>query len=229
MSSPLTQNVSVFDGNGWLLWCSQMRAYLMAQGQGAFITPGFSEPSVNTAPAALGANASAAEINTFNEANHVRAMQIAARNEWHKLNDMTVGNIMLCLSPALQQGLHSHDNAAELWDALKNMFGKQTLPSVYEDFKEANSIWFNPNQNPTAQFDKLAAAFDCLAHITVGEEDDKHTLKIQEELQALIALAALPPKWETIIALITQNFDLADICLKAVCEAIINQYETEAN
>ena len=109
------------------------------------------------------------------------------------------------------------------------MFGKQTLPSVYEDFKEANSIWFNPNQNPTAQFDKLAAAFDCLAHITVGEEDDKHTLKIQEELQALIALAALPPKWETIIALITQNFDLADICLKAVCEAIINQYETEAN
>ena len=120
MSSQLTQYVSVFDGNGWLLWCSQMRAYLMAQGQGAFITPGSSEPSVNAAPAALGANASATEINTFNEANHVRAMQIAACNEWHKLNDMTVGNIMLCLSPALQQGLCSHDNAAKLWDVLKN-------------------------------------------------------------------------------------------------------------
>ena len=47
MSSQLTQYVSVFNGNGWLLWCSQMQAYLMAQGQGAFITPGFSEPSVN--------------------------------------------------------------------------------------------------------------------------------------------------------------------------------------
>ena len=90
----------------------------MAQGQGAFITPGFSEPSVNATPAALGTNASAAEINTFNEANHVRATQIAARNEWHKLNDMTVGNIMLHLSPALQQSLRSHDNAAELWDVL---------------------------------------------------------------------------------------------------------------
>ena len=118
MSSQLTQYVSVFDGNGWLLWCSQMRAYLMAQGQEAFITPGFSEPSVNAAPAALGADASATEINTFNEANHVRATQIAARNEWHKLNDMTVGNIMLHLSPALQQSLRSHDNAAELWDVL---------------------------------------------------------------------------------------------------------------
>ena len=229
MSSQLTQYVSVFDGNNWLVWCSQMRAYLMAQGQGAFITPGFSEPSVIEAPAALGADATAAEINTFNEANHVRATQIAARNEWRKLNDMTLGNIMLRLSPALQQGLRSHDNAADLWDALKNMFGKQSLPSVYKDFKEAISIRFNPNQHPAAQFDKLAAAFGRLAHVTVGEEDDQHTLKIQEELQALIALAALPPKWETMVALITQNYDPSDISLKIVREAIINQYETEAN
>ena len=100
MSSQLTQYVSVFDGNGWLLWCSQMQAYLMAQGQGAFITPGYSEPSVIVAPAALGADASAAEINTFNEANHVRATQIAARNEWRKLNDMTLSNIMLQIGRA---------------------------------------------------------------------------------------------------------------------------------
>ena len=68
----------------------------MVQGQGAFITPGFSEPSVNAAPAALGADASATEINRFNEANHVRATQIAAHNEWRKLSDMTVGNTVLC-------------------------------------------------------------------------------------------------------------------------------------
>ena len=229
MSSQLTQYVSVFNGNGWLLWCSQMCTYLMAQGQGAFITPGSSEPTVNATPAALGAQASATEINTFNEANHVRATQISARNEWRKTNDMTVGNIMLRLSPALQQGLRSHDNAAELQDVLKNIFGKQTLPSVYKDFKEAISVQLNLNQHPAAQFDKLAAAFGCLAHVTIGTEDDQHTLKIQEELQALITLAALPPKWETMIALIMQNFDLADISLKAVRKAIINQYETETN
>ena len=165
-----------------------------------YITPGSSEPTVNAASAALGTQASATEINTFNEANHVRATQISARNEWHKVNDMTVGNIMLRLSPALQQGLRSHDNATDLWDVLKNMFGQQTLPSVYKDFKEAISVWFNLNQHPTAQFDKLAAAFGCLAHVTIGIDNDQHTLKIQEELQALIALAALPPKWETMVA-----------------------------
>ena len=114
MSSQLTQYVSVFDRNGWLIWCSQMHAYLMAQGQGAFITPGSHEPTVNAAPAALGTQASATEINTFNEANHVRATQISAHNEWCKVNGMTIGNIMLCLSPALQQRLCSHDNTADL-------------------------------------------------------------------------------------------------------------------
>ena len=163
MSSQLTQYISVFDGNGWLIWCSQMHTYLMAQGQGAYIMPGSHEPTVNAAPAALGPQASATEINTFNEANHVRAMQISACNEWRRMNDMTVGNIMLCLSPALQQGLCCHDNAADLWDALKNVFGKQTLPSVYKDFKEAISVQLNPNQHPTAQYDKLAAVFGCLA------------------------------------------------------------------
>ena len=86
----------------------------MAQGQGTYITPGSSEPTVNAAPAALGTQASATEINTFNEANHVRATQISACNEWHKVNDMTVSNIMLHLSSALQQGLRSHDNATDL-------------------------------------------------------------------------------------------------------------------
>src|SRR6201996_8281229 len=229
MSSQLTQYVPVFDGNGWLLWRSQMRAYLIAQGQGAYIMTGSHEPTVNAAPAALTPQATAAQINTFNEANHLIATQTSARNEWRKTNDMTVGNIMLRLSPALQQTLRSHDNAADLWDALKNMFGKQTLPSVYKDFKEAISVRFNPNQHPAAQFDKLAAAFGRLAHVVIGTGADQHTLEVKDELQALIALAALPSKWETMVALITQNFELADITLKAVRKAIINQYETETN
>ena len=109
------------------------------------------------------------------------------------------------------------------------MFGKQTLPSVYKDFKEAISVRFNLNQHPAVQFDKLAAAFGRLAHVTIGTGADQHTLEVKDKLQALIALAALPPKWETMVALITQNFELADITLKAVREAIINQYETETN
>ena len=96
--------------------------------------------------------------------------------EWCKMNDMTIGNIMLCLSPALQQTLHSHDNATDLWDVLKNVFGKQTLPSVYKDFKEAISVRFNLNQHPAVQFYKLAAVFGHLAHVIIGTGADQHTL-----------------------------------------------------
>ena len=58
-----------------------MHAYLMVQGQGAYIMTGSHEPTVNAAPAALGNNATAAEINTFNEANHLIATQTSACNE----------------------------------------------------------------------------------------------------------------------------------------------------
>ena len=104
MSSQLTQYVPVFNGNGWLIWCSLMCAYLMAQGQGTDIMTGSHEPTINAAPVALGPQATAAEINTFNEANHIRATQTSACNEWRRMNDMTVSNIMLCLSPALCHG-----------------------------------------------------------------------------------------------------------------------------
>ena len=229
MLSQLTSYVPVFDGNNWNLWSSAMHAYLMAQGKGPLIVSGAHEPDVNTAPAALADDANATAINAFNEENHIIVMQTSARNEWRKLNDMMLGNIMLCLSPALQQMLRSYNNAANLWDQLKSMFRKMTLPSVYKDFKEAISIQFNPNQHPAAQFDKLAAAFGCLANVTVGTEDTEHTLALSTELQALVALATLPPKWETLVAVITQNYDLGDILLGAVHESVCAQYKTKTN
>jgi transposase InsO family protein len=53
------------------------------------------------------------------------------------------------------------------------------------------------------------------------------SIPIPEQLQAMILLAAMPPKWEMLIAIITQNYDLADIELKHVCETILAQYESE--
>ena len=120
---------------------------------------------------------------------------------------MAVGNMNLHLSLAIQQVFHTHDSASDLWATLKTMFGKQTLPSIYKDFKEAISPQFNSNSHCAAQSSKLTAAFGCLALVTVGTGADQLTLKVYDELQALIALSALPPKWETQISIITQNSD----------------------
>ena len=45
----------------------------------------------------------------------------------------------------------------------------------------------------------------------------------------MIALAALPQKWENQITIITQNIKLADLDLNDVWDLIVAQYKTETN
>ena len=79
------------------------------------------------------------------------------------------------------------------------------------------------------QVDKLAAAFGCLALVTIGTTPNQTNLMVQKQLQAMIALAALPQKWKNQIAMIMQNIELADLDFNDVWDAIVAQYETETN
>src|SRR3984885_5518671 len=229
MSSQLTSLVPIFDGSNWQSWAKQMRAYLMAHGQGSIVQGTTVEPVIPAAPGALAAGADATAINMLNEATHARDRAISDNNEWHHLNDMAIGNITLCLTPAIQQNFIDEDNAADLWEGIRLLYSKTTVPSIYKDFKEAVSIRFNPNQHPAAQFDKLAAAFARLGSVTIGTGANLVNLRIQNQYQALIALAALPPKWETQIAIITSSIGLEELDLNDVRDAIVAQYETETN
>ncbi|KAH8990070.1 hypothetical protein EDB92DRAFT_1946751 [Lactarius akahatsu] len=85
------------------------------------------------------------------------------------------------------------------------------MPHIYKDFKEAISIRFNTNQHPTPQFEKMAATFACLGAVTVGTGANTTTLAICPQLQALIAMSALPQKWEHLIPVMCNNLALADL------------------
>ncbi len=103
------------------------------------------------------------------------------------------------------------------------------MPCIYKDFKEAISIRFNPNQHPMPQFKKMAAAFAHLGAVTVGTGANQTTLAIMPQLQALIALSALPAKWENLIPIICAGVTIADLKLDDVAGQVIGQYETETN
>ena len=201
----------------------------MAQGQGSIVIGSVIEPTVLKAPTPLAVGADPAQITTHAAAIEAQNWAISDCNEWRRLNGMAIGNINLHLTPLIQQNFHSHDNAADLWAALRAAYGKATVPSIYKDFKEVISIRFNPNQHPSAQFDKLAAAFGCLALVTVGTAPNQTSLMVQNQLQAMIALAALPQTWENQISIITQNVELHDLDLNDVWDTIVAQYETETN
>ena len=51
---------------------------------------------------------------------------------------------------------------------------------------------------------------------------------VPPQLQAMIALAALPQKWEMLISVVTGNNTLEDLILADVCTAVITQFQADS-
>ncbi len=157
----------------------------------------------------------------------VTAADVAA---WHHSDEMARGNLTLCLSPAVQQAVTSTtSNSKLLWDTLIACYGAVSMPHIYKDFKEAVSICFNPNQHPAPQFEKMAAAFSCLGAVTISTVPNQTTLSISLQLQALIAMSALPTKWDNLIPIICNRVAIADLKLDDISNCVEGQFETETN
>jgi len=80
--------------------------------------------------------------------------------------------------------------------------------------------------HPVPQFDMLSAAFSCLGSVHI---DSKYPFTIGDSMQAMIALAALPQKWEHLIPIITNKYELSKLEMKHVRETVQAQWETETN
>src|SRR6266568_3497062 len=208
MSSQLTSLVPIFDGSNWSTWSKVMTTFFMSQGLWGYVAGTITVPVINAAAAPP-----------------VTAADVAL---WNKNDEMARGNLTLRLSPSVQQAVTGNTSQI-LWDAIKDRYGAVSMPRIYKDFKEAISIRFNPNQHPTPQFEKMAAAFACLGAVTVGTGVNQTTLAIKPQLQALIALSALPAKWENLIPIICAGVAIADLKLDDVASQVIGQFETETN
>ncbi len=207
MSSQLTSLVPIFDGSNWSTWSKAMTTFFMSQGLWGYVAGTIPVPVIAPGPPP------------------VTATNVAL---WNKNDEMARGNLTLRLSPVVQQAVTGNTSQI-LWDTIKDQYGAVSMPCIYKDFKEAISICFNPNQHPTPQFEKMAAAFARLGAVTVGTGANQTTLAINLQLQALIALSALPAKWENLIPIICVGVAIADLKLDDVASQVIGQFETETN
>jgi len=104
MSSQLTGLVPILDGSNYPLWSKSMKAYLQSQGlwgyaHGAITRPNDPDPALP-----------AAEI----------ATAVAAQAAWDRANDMAAGNIVLRITPSINENLINLDTAEAVWDDLKD-------------------------------------------------------------------------------------------------------------
>ena len=90
-----------------------------------------------------------------------------------------------------------------------------TASSVFKDFKDCLSACISTTADPNIYFNKMFGAF---ARMKAAD------IKIPPQLQAIIALAALPQKWEMLISIITGNCEMANLDLSEVCDAVMTQF-----
>ena len=128
---------------------------------------------------------------------------------------MTLGNITLHLSPALQQCLLPNQTTEDLWDWLKNQYATPSIPTCYRDLKEALSIRLNPTKHPGPQIDRMVVVFNRIAQ-TITSGSITVDLTINPVLQGLIVMAAIPPKWEHHVSIICAGNDLAELDIETV-------------
>jgi hypothetical protein len=188
MLSQLTTFVQVFDGQNYGIWSKAMHAFLMAQGLWGFTDGTNTEPYPPTDPLPippLASTATQAESNAHDvlEAQYKVDKAVYEKDlplhpalftVWQKGNDMVLGNLTLCLSPAIQQCLSPNFNAQETWEWLMQEFGSASLPSIYCNLREAITLHINPAHHPGPQFEKLEAAF---GHISNTLLEKGHLLR----------------------------------------------------
>jgi hypothetical protein len=223
MSSQLTALVPIFDSQNFNQWSRSMKAFLMAQSLWAYVNGDVLAPDM---PIKVKDDASDDAKKAYKET--MDAWEVEGR-AWSKVDDVAMGNIILCLSPSLQQNLSDCKTSNSLWEMLKAVYQVATAPTIYADFKEVISFRFDASKAPAPQFDKLRTAFSRLTNTMFGPSYNQQSLHLQQPLQAMIALATLPQKWEHLIPIIINNSSLEDLNIGDVHQTVVTQWETEMN
>ena len=155
----------------------------------------------------------AAELAAYNAA---LAAYNVALSIWKKENSKAQGIITLRVAAHLRH--HILESAYLTWTTLRHMFGAPTVSALYADFKQVLAAKLSGG-NPIPEIECLATLLGRL---------NGTPLQLSDTLQAMILLAALPPKWDSIAQLYFQRANLAaSLTFSNVRRAIVQEYERQ--
>ncbi len=199
--------VPILDGTNYAQWAVAMKAFLMSMAHWAY-------PQGHVERASFSDKKEDRERLPEMEKEEICAKQAA----WDEKDGVVMGHIVLRTNAMIQQVLIECTTSFAMWNSLHETYGKATAPTVFRDFKDCLGAHISVNHDPTQYFDKLFAAFGRMSSAEVA---------VPPQLQAMIALAALPQKWEMLVSIVTGDTELQDLDLGDVCTTVIGQYQSE--
>jgi len=203
MSSSLERLVPVLNGTNYRDWSVLMQSFLQMQDLWEVVGGG------HRMPAALAQGATASQTTAYNEAYVV----------WNSIDNKAIGAITLRITASLRHYHGTNDTSRTFWTNLKTAFGTASMPAVYADFKQVINIKLTGG-NPIPDLERMAMLFRRLT---------TNSLTLPDNLQALLLLASLPPKWDLIVQLYLQHTDLATMLMFANVQAAVKQEYEHSN
>jgi hypothetical protein len=197
MSNALTSLVPMLDGTNYREWSKAMQAYLMSMDLWEYANGDEDQPTLPDAPT--------------NE-------ELTAHKAWRSANQKALANIVLRVNPIIWVDLDALTATDTVWNRLKLYFDVVQPTTVFKDFKEAISIRIDATKHPLPQINRLQASVHRLSTNGVA---------IPEIIQVMILLSALPPKWEMLVSILCTNYEITNLQLQHVREAVMAQWEAE--
>jgi hypothetical protein len=201
--SSLDKLIPVLDGTNWCEWEVCMTAYLQMQELWEVV-------SENTKPI------EPEQPEDEESTEHAMALAVynAAYTIWKKENSKASGIITLHMAAHLRHNIS--DSAHATWTMLKATFSAPTVSALYADFKQILATKLSGNRI-IPKIEHLATLFERL---------NATSLRLSENLQAMILLAALPPKWDSVTQMFFQHANLAAVLMfPNVRKAIVFEYK----
>jgi hypothetical protein len=200
MSSSLKRLVPVLDGTNYRDWQVLMQSFLQMQDLWEVVG------GTHRMPAALAQGATASQTTAYNE----------AYAKWNSIDNKAIGAITLCITASLRHYRGTNDTSRTFWNNLKTAFGTASMPAVYADFKQVVNIKLSGG-NPIPDLERMATLFGRLG---------ANSLTLPDNLQALLLLASLPSKWDSVAQLFMQRTDLTtSLTFTNVRAAVTQEYE----
>ena len=172
MSNNLTNLVPLLTGPNYLQWVPKMEAYLQTTGR-------WTKPMTKACPTLAADSSNEDKVDGWNE------NATAAR-----------GSIRLRVDDSIGTAIDSKTTAKEVWDYLKDTYGKPGIPIVYQDFRAAMGVTIPSDSNPIPAMDKLRAHFQTL---------ETNQFTVAEHIKGMILLSKLPSAMDPIIQVYTSG------------------------
>ena len=199
----LYKSVPLLDGSNYQVWAQGMTAVLRAKGVWQVVRGKEVKPPV------LSLHTVGVDQDDVDE-------RVKERLAWDNKDDMALGLMQLKMVNSLHSHITETIASETLWEELKNAYGISGPAKVFADFRKVISFKISGNGHPTPELLKLQNTIDQLRLDKVILDDF---------MQAMILLSAIPVKWDNVPATILATKKRTELTFNLVRDALVTEYE----